>query len=66
MGKLSQVDEQELAEDDRDRSLCKGIYEEDIRGNGTTTEVAVRLSSSHVFGYECLRLLLLSKNEGGW
>ncbi|KAL8789701.1 MAG: hypothetical protein Q9195_006698 [Heterodermia aff. obscurata] len=66
MGKLSKVDEQELAEDDRDCSLCKGIYEEDISGNGTTTEVAVRLPSSHVFGYECLRLLLLSKDEGGW
>ena len=63
---LNNVVIQDLANDDRECSLCKGVYEQDISGNGITPESAVKLPlCGHVFGSECIRLSLTTKDEGG-
>ena len=56
---------QNLSDDEKTCNICKGIYEEDTTLAGDP-EIALRLPCSHVFGAECLGLLFLSRQEGGW
>lgn len=64
---LARVEVQDLAADDRQCALCKGVYEEEVSGNGIAPELAVKLPKcGHVFGEECLGISLLKKDEGGW
>ena len=64
---LTKVAAQDLATDDRECGICKGVYEEGISGNGVSPESAVKLPlCGHYFGSECTRLILTTKDEGGW
>ena len=55
----------DLSDHEKKCGICQGIYEEDTTLVGDP-EIALRLPCSHFFGADCLRLLFLSRREGGW
>ena len=67
IAELPKVPITDLAEDDRECFVCKGVYEQDEAMTGQA-EKAAKLNCSHVIGTECLSLLILkkTKDSGGF